>query len=533
MKKILALVICVMFVALSCVSVSAAVTADTHKDSYQTYAGQGKLKVKTEAVYGFENKDEIFVSNGDTYLDYSDCKEGEASFVSKLHVGSVTVLETKTGVFSTGINDVKKETLKFWFYVNDIDLMHCDHDSVYQNAQKGSGTINVEFAETDYVPHKYKIQHTFEGSGWHLIEIALNTHNLPYDDWKNIDLTKIGWMRITSNVKEGCIVKVDGLTKYTYSNDGYVQPECPDNGRWISTCDFDALDGPILSEWYASSFDLNEKTQGSSSLSLTAHLEHVDFRAVWGGINLPIKEKNEVFHVDVYISDMKAIGSSLEVRLSHCESGSSGTAVYSFNYGTANTYANDRTGLKQGWNSLDIPVMAMKLSYDKTYYKDGLDFVLDHIVFFWTGASRDQEYTVKYDNMYLYQRDVVLADPNAGSTGFGMSDSALAQVATDIKDKKVTEVSRYSAADVEKIKTKFAELYPDIELAIAEDGTVTLTEKSNDDLIMYLAIGGIALVAIIFIVIIVVVVSKRKKASAPAAPVTVKAEETSKEEENK
>ncbi|MBQ8533957.1 MAG: hypothetical protein IJ462_03910 [Clostridia bacterium] len=511
MKKLLAIFFAVLLVALSVVSVSAAVTADNHKDSLENYVGKGNLKVKKELINGFDNINPIFKPGTNVTMDYENQKEGDGCV--SINFAGDKLFETENGDVKFSIKDRRRETIKMWVYINDISLLSCDHDSVYDKEQAGSGTLIFSFAESDRTSNKYRLQHTLEGNGWHLVEISFNTHNNIYEDFIKVDLANIGWMSVTGQGRGALQFKFDGLTKYTYSNDGYTEPECPKNGKWISTCDYDSLDGGILTEWYASSFDLNEKVQGSSSLSLTAHKEHVDFRAVWGGLNVPINRQKDCFHFDIYISDVETIGKVLQARLSHHESGGEGSAVISFGYDLANSCAraaDGSKGFKNGWNSVDIPVFSMDYNIDKNYYKNGIDYRVEHVVFFWEGASEDKEYTVKYDNMYIYEREASGSTLSGNST-LGYTDEKIAQYAKEIGEKTRTELPKgCTDEDIAKIKAKLETDYPALVFTFNEDGTITVAEKP-DNTMMYIVIGAIALVFVILVLIIVIVLVKRKK----------------------
>lgn len=324
MKRLLAIVFSLFLVAFSCMGVFAAeVTNDTHKDSLVNYAGKGGLKYTTESVLSFDSLDQVYNTNGLT-LDTADKKEGIAS-ISKTYdkaTGSIQqVFETQRNTFQFGVTDRMKQSVKMWVYVNDIDLLVCDHDGVYETPQKGSGTLYISFAKDGGTSKKYNLQHTIEGSGWHLIEVSFNTNNNHYAEWMKTDLTKLKWMNVRVDAKAGLVLKFDGLTKYSYTNEGYTEPECPNGGRWLSTCDYNSLDGTVLTEWYASSFDLKDKTQGSSSVSITGRQQHVDYRCVWGGLDVPIDKNNDILHFDIYISDMDLVGKDFQARIAQSESG--------------------------------------------------------------------------------------------------------------------------------------------------------------------------------------------------------------------
>lgn len=518
MKKILAILIAMILTAMPVVmTLAAEVTADNHKESLQSYA-DSKLKYKTKELYNFDSMDGIWSSNNGR-IDTEDKKEGTGSLSVNFGTGSFTAFEMRNGAIDFGISNNLKETVKFWVYINNIDLLKCDHDDVYDTPQYGSGTIYVSFAKDDTTRDKYSLQHTLEGNGWHLVEISFATRNISYESWQNLDISKLGWMKVTVSAMSGLVMKFDGLEKYTYSNDGYTKPEAPNNGRWLSTCDYESLDGNILSEWYASSFDKSEKVQGSSSLSLTGKKQHVDYRAVWGGLDVQVNKGKDVLHFDIYISDLDAIGKVLQARLSHNESGTT-TAVYSFDYNTANAFANGSEGFKQGWNSVDIPLLRMTSSISDSFGPD-FKFVIEHIVFFWEGAYTDKEYTVKYDNMYVYERAITEAPEAGTSGGLSISDEKAAQIAQDIIDKKITSHSSYAENDIAKIKAKLQADHADYVVTFNEDGSITVTE-SKDAMITYIIIIAAALVVVLAVVILIIVIAKRKKKTDVAAPASSK-----------
>ncbi|MBQ8533876.1 MAG: hypothetical protein IJ462_03495 [Clostridia bacterium] len=525
MKKILAIFTVAVILCLSVLSVTAATTHDNNKESLQSYAGQGKLTCTEETVLDFDDINQFYFTWKGT-IDYADKKEGDGSLAVDLSTENPPAnfkpncFETRDGSFKTTVTDIRKQTFKFWVYINDIDNIVCDHDSVHENAQKGSGTLYISLATSSKKDNELFVNHTLEGSGWHLVEFDLNV-NWDYTKYygEKID---IGYMKVYVEALPGLEMKFDDLKKVTYKNDGYTAPALENNGRWISTCDFDSIDGSIVSEWYGSSFDTSEKTQGSSSLQMRGRKIHEDYRVVWSGLNVPYDKAKDVLHFDFYIEDMATLGDHFEQRMCladtvkrcDCENW-----LY-YTYAHLQTYSNNRKGLQNGWNSIDIPLKVMTGNFEAAEDCKATDHewrIVSNLMF-WQGASADKYYVIKYDNMYLYEGDIsaIMGSGNnttADSTDVSMlSDAKTAEIAEKIfKDTANVKLKGYSDADIKKITAKFNELYPNYTFTVNEDGSVTCTENKDDNLILYIAIGGGALLLIIIVVVLIIVLKRKKK----------------------
>ena len=187
-------------------------------------------------------------------------------------------------------------------------------------------------------------------------------------------------------------------------NPNYQQPEAPYGGRWLSTCDYDALDGPILTEWYGSYYDLEEKVQGSSSLAITGHMENVDHRVCIGIDDVDVVYAEDTICFDMYISDLALLGTDWQIRLEH----NAQAAHYSVNYNMiTSSVVNDKmqpTNLKSGWNHIQLPLRKTNVSIGEQY-KDQFtnDLTLTQLVFYiaGTGNTEEQNYLIRYDNMYV------------------------------------------------------------------------------------------------------------------------------------
>lgn len=375
---------------------------DHHKASLADYVGKGALSLKSQELTLF---DDPSLASSVGSMRFTPHTKDEIGGISVSFDEEHTRLEnllTYQGL-DFSITEPKHESVKLWVYINDIDLIMCDHDLVHQNPQKGHATFWIQFAKSPDDPNRYNLQHTFEGSGWHLMEISFNTHNLCYPDWLKFDISEIHSMRILGFAKPGLELKFASLDKFTYENNGYITPDCPKNGRWISTCDADSVDGTVLTEWYASSFDFENKTQGASSLSITGVRGHEDYRCVWGGLKIPLTT-DDILHFDMFVSNIDLVNPrSSIVRLSQLDSGT-GSANYNFCFADFDRITLSREPLKTGWNSIDIPIKNMKKGYDKNYYTSEPDIELHHMVSYLNGTSETDEFILKYDNIYVYKQ---------------------------------------------------------------------------------------------------------------------------------
>ena len=313
------------------------------------------------------------------------------------------LVDTGKNAFSMSITNKFTQTVKMWVYVNDIDLMGCDHDAVYGTPQKGSGTLYITLH--DDTGHGHTWQHTFNGSGWHEIELSFTCHNVAYKDLEKINYDNLNRLSIWCIGYEGLEVQFDNMSLCTYDNPGYTIPEAPNGGRWLSTCDFEALDGPILTEWYGSFFDLDEKTQGSSSVAIAGHKENVDHRVCIGINDVPVYYEEDTICFDMYISSLNLLGTDWQIRLEH----NAQAAHYAVNYNILKDCAVDENGkptsLKSGqWNHIRLPLNKTKVVIGEGYAGTFTnDLVLTQLVFYiaGTGTSEAQNYLIRYDNFYV------------------------------------------------------------------------------------------------------------------------------------
>ncbi|MGN1081407.1 MAG: hypothetical protein ACI4QV_04885, partial [Acutalibacteraceae bacterium] len=120
--------------------------------------------------------------------------------------------------------------------------------------------------------------------------------------------------------------------------------------------------------------------------------------------------------MDFYIDDVDKMGNHFTGRIDESESGSSQYAYYKFDFGVLNTYANNGAGLTDGWNDIKIPLSAMSLNVDTSYFgSDYTDFLIDKITFFCQGSDdtgADNQYLIKYDNLYVTDKSNIDSMPD-------------------------------------------------------------------------------------------------------------------------
>ena len=406
--KTVSVLLCVIMVVLS-IPFTAPVTAKAEGANLKTtltdYAGQGGLSYTSTRLMSFDNGFGISRSSMSAYptYDQTDKKQGAAamSVTSSSDNSSFVALMTTVGAFNINITNTYAQNLKMWVYVNDPDLIACDHDSVHETPQEDSFTLLITLAYNTSSSF-YRVQHTMHGAGWQEIDINFATDNVSENIRQDINWN-LRYMNITCDALSGAQLKFDDLRLITYSTTA-AKPAAPNNGRWISTCDFDQLDGGIISEWYGSSFDTEDKTQGSSSLRQEGYKIHEDYRITLSGMTTKAYYETDVLCFDFYIDDILKLSPSTSFRVGQSEAGTE-HAYYSFDFSLFNAFANDMTGMVSGWNSIKIPLKATKLNVDTTFFGEGYtDLIIRKITIHNPGneyTTVDNPYVLKIDNIYL------------------------------------------------------------------------------------------------------------------------------------
>ncbi|MBQ4573690.1 MAG: hypothetical protein IJA85_00685 [Clostridia bacterium] len=402
------------------------------KSSYSYYLDEN-LTCTEETLLTFDDADDF--SRADAA---EGIKDGAIGFTATKDRPQWQIISTDTDSFKLSVTDKLRQTVKLRVYVNDVDLIGCDHDAVYATPQTGSGTLYITLAsKKGGLGHTW--QHTFYGSGWHEMELSFDCHNVAYDSLDDIDYSNLTSLRVWCIAYEGLELRFDDMRLCTYDNPNYTEPEAPYGGRWLSTCDYDALDGVILTEWYGSCFDLENKTQGSSSVRITGHKENVDHRVCIAVDNVPINYDEDSICFDMYISDPALLGTDWQIRLEH----NAQAAHYSMNYNIMTSNVVDEemryTYLKKGWNHFQIPFNEMNVNIGAAY-KDVFtnDLELTQLMFFiaGTGADEEENYVINYDNFYVAKT----ADLKAAKAAMKAEREKAEETETTLSETQVSDI---------------------------------------------------------------------------------------------
>ena len=214
------------------------------------------------------------------------------------------VLAPQVDAFRASVENPNTTTLKLWLFVNNTDLIACDHDAGY-GVQKNQATFFFRVFDSAGRVHCWN--HTLTNNGWHEIELSFNIHNGVSDgfDYANI---KSFWFGFSTY--GDVTVMIDDMRGVTYNTD--YTPEAIEgekNPRLISDCESNALDGAIIQEWYGASYDLEDKVQGNSSLRNCGDASVNDFRTIVANLNIKMDPKTDVLVFSFKVADPKVLTS--------------------------------------------------------------------------------------------------------------------------------------------------------------------------------------------------------------------------------
>ena len=189
-----------------------------------------KLKAKDTSLFAFDEPESVsrFAYTAENRKGYDNC----VGFTLDSNSTHWDVFNLPTDTFSVSIDDKFSQTIKLWVYINDIDLLVCDHDAVYDTPQVGSGTLYITLSDKKgAIGHTW--QHTVSGSGWHEIELSFTCHNVAYKNLEKINYENLTQMSLWVNGKAGLELRFEDLRLCNYTNPGYKTPEAPYGGRWL------------------------------------------------------------------------------------------------------------------------------------------------------------------------------------------------------------------------------------------------------------------------------------------------------------
>jgi hypothetical protein len=228
-------------------------------------------------------------------------KSGALRWDLKGEISTLTkILTEKSDTFALDATDKNKTTIKFWLYVGNTDNVACDHDSI-NGFQKNQATFYFRAIDRNGKAHCWN--HTITNNGWHEIELSFNIHNGVYADFDYANITGF-WVGLFTY--DDVTIMIDDMRGVFYNTDYIPQTiEGEENARLISDCEYNAFDGAIIQEWYGSSYDLEDKIQGNSSLHNYGDNSVTDFRTVIANLDIemdPIKDEL-VFYLKVGTPD--------------------------------------------------------------------------------------------------------------------------------------------------------------------------------------------------------------------------------------
>ena len=216
------------------------------------------------------------------------------------------ILVEGSGSFSLNAVNKNCTTFKLWLYVGNTDAVACDHDPI-NGFQKNQATFY--FRAVDRTGRTHCWNHTLTNNGWHEVELSFNVHNGVESgfDYANITGFWIGLMTY-----DNVTVMIDDLRGVVYHTDYRPQPiENETNARLISDCEYNALDGTVIQEWYGASYDREDRVQGASSLRNCGDASVSDFRTVVANLEISMDASRDELVFFFKTADPNAIGSIL------------------------------------------------------------------------------------------------------------------------------------------------------------------------------------------------------------------------------
>lgn len=202
--------------------------------------------------------------------------------------------------FRFAVKDRHKTTLKLWLYVENVDDIICDHDSIY-GEQLGEATFF--FRVLDRAGRPYCWNHTLRGNGWHEVELTFNVHNGIGAGFDYEDIISFGML---VQAKEGAVIGLDDLRLVEYTTSHQSCP-LPAGDRLITDGEYDALDGAVVQEWYGCSYDQEDAFEGRSSLRVEGDASVNDFRCIVACLDIPMRYREDVLVLALKVEEFDTL----------------------------------------------------------------------------------------------------------------------------------------------------------------------------------------------------------------------------------
>ncbi|MBQ8534001.1 MAG: hypothetical protein IJ462_04135 [Clostridia bacterium] len=466
-KKISALFLAIIICVMSVFTVSAA----NRKDSISNYAKKGSLTYKEELLCGFDDSS-LLSQMADSYtFDSKDKKEGQASYAASF---SGTDRKNVFSIINFGktINMKKAEnslvTLKLWVYISDASQVKADHEDLYNEDYSKTSTMFFRITSHGTQHNSLSLNPTVWESGWQEIELDVSLNYGKTDGFNAEYVTGI-YMFIYG--KGPVTIKLDDLRVCYYSNTGYKADtsDIIEGARIVSTCDYDALDGVLVNEWFDSKFSEDVKHSGSSSVHSFADGSD-DQRLYFSNNSIPLDRNKDYLCFWMYIDDFSNLG-NLFIEANENQD----IHEYEITNFIAQMPVFAKTSQLSGnWFMMQIPIKSMKerlgQGYSNTITLRALRMAIT--------PRKGKEVNVYVDSVFIATQEQVFAYNNAQNN--------------------------------EEASSSTTQLKPSSSAVSSSNVSSEATENSNT--ILYIAIiGGAVLVLAIFAVVAIVVIKKSKK----------------------
>lgn len=369
---------------------AATASVANQKASLAQYAKEPyKLTCSETLLCGFESAKEI---SGSGVLCTADHTQGNAC--GELSLKSDATLREAfrlTKAFSVNASEKNKVTFALDVWVNDMALLVCDHEAGYpQNDYSHSGTLYWRL--TDAAGRTHCINTTIldknGAAGWQTIEFTLLHDNGVSGGFDYSRITG-SWLMLSG--RAGLKFRFDNLRVRNYRNTGYTADlaHFPDGCRIISTCDADALDGAVVSEWFGNSFSDSVRAQGSSSLKYTCSPED-DYRIFFGGLGKTVSYADDYLcfwvrtEQGIKITQWFLEINQVQDKIEYQNPSSSAVNIMKYAVG----------GFRHGeWNLIQLPIRALqKNGAGDTLQAEHLRMVI---------STKEEEKAAWFDCVYL------------------------------------------------------------------------------------------------------------------------------------
>ena len=302
----------------------------------------------------------------------------------------VRILTDKNGSFLFNAADKNKSTVKLWLYVGDTNAVVCDHDAI-SGFQENQATFYFRAVDKNGRTHCWN--HTITNNGWQEIELSFNIHNGVDSGFDYANITGF-WVGLFTY--RDVTVMIDNMRGVTYSTDYTPEAiEGEENPRHISDCEYNALDGAIIQEWYGASYDLEDKMQGSSSLRNYGDASVSDFRTIIANLDIEMDRNRDelVFYIKISTPDTIA---SFFIELNQVQDSHEISAFFTLDELRQYGYSGER----DSWCEIRIPLSAFNVQLDPSFG----DAVRLHNFRFCANATGEGRFEYNIDRIYLAEK---------------------------------------------------------------------------------------------------------------------------------